>query len=136
MFYIFLMYVIFAVFSCRPLVKLNSAFYSAPAFYSHKPAVKFYLLTAQLFINFFTNLLTKPLTLNYTSQDFTTWLIEHQYLWSLMTSIRFWIKFLKNYPRDDIMFGDAYRAWGPFLKAYWSSTQSFDELYWTLVKQK
>ena len=135
-FYILLMYIIFAVFSCRPLVKLNSAFYSAPAFYSFKPAIKFYLTIAKLLISFFLNLFTKPLMLNYTCRDFYTWLIEHQYVWTLVNSIRFWIKFLKNYPRDDIMFGDAYRVWGPFLEAYWSSNQSFDEVYWAMIKQK
>ena len=51
-FYILLMYMIFAVFACRPLIKLNSTFYSAPAFYSSKPATKFFVTIGNLFLTF------------------------------------------------------------------------------------
>ena len=135
-FYILLMYVIFLVFACRPLVKLNSTFYSAPAFYSLNPAGKFYLAIGKLFISFWQRLTYLPMPLNYTFKDFYFWACRHEYISPVWNSTRFWIKFLKNYPRDDVTFTEAYLLWDPFLKRYAESGETFDQAYWTIFKRK
>ena len=98
-FYIAFMYGVFVVFSCRPLIKIVNTFEADYRFMSPRLLYVFYWELATKFAQAWASLLTFSAQFNFPK---TKYVLEELYKQEQITvwyrTLRYWIRFLKNYP--------------------------------------